>query len=104
MKEENNNPTSSSHFIFFFFLSFSSDPTPYYNARGVAINHMYRYPVTVSSKLQPGEVVFSKTGDGCYEGFQNVPTGGSMVIPWKVGPYSEEDWHKCMSTTNYEEK
>ena len=52
-------------------------PAPYYNARGVCINHWYRVPVIMDPRVERDTAPTDNLPE-----FGNTPTGGKFVKPW----------------------
>ena len=64
---------------------------PYYNARGVVVNHQYRVPVVLDPKLEKGRVIVCKGEDHF-----NPPTGGHFRRNWYKHGWSSPEamWHE----------
>eukprot|EP00571_Detonula_confervacea_P010899 CAMPEP_0172303722 /NCGR_PEP_ID=MMETSP1058-20130122/5237_1 /TAXON_ID=83371 /ORGANISM="Detonula confervacea, Strain CCMP 353" /LENGTH=624 /DNA_ID=CAMNT_0013014665 /DNA_START=47 /DNA_END=1921 /DNA_ORIENTATION=- len=62
---------------------------PYWNARGIAINHWYHVKVTLDPNLTKGEIF--RTEDE--EGFPNTPSGGHFDRKWAMGGWKIDPQH-----------
>lgn len=62
---------------------------PYWNARGIAINHWYHVRVTLDPHLPRGEMVRSEPE----EGFANTPSGGEFPRRWAMGGWKIDPQH-----------
>ena len=62
---------------------------PYYNARGVVVNSMYRVPITLDPSMPKGEV--TRTTEE-----RNPPTGGNWRRAWNKHGWEapEAKWHE----------
>lgn len=67
-------------------------PEPYFNARGVTVNHMYRVPITINPSLAKGEKIIDTKRD-IDDNFRNKPTGGSFIEPWGEPHYEGDHPH-----------
>lgn len=66
-----------------------SEMAPYWNARGIAINHWYHVKVKLDPKLNKGEIIRNELE----EGFANTPTGGKFDRPWALGGWKLDPEH-----------
>mmetsp|Transcript_9031 Transcript_9031/g.22031 ORF Transcript_9031/g.22031 Transcript_9031/m.22031 type:complete len:678 (+) Transcript_9031:359-2392(+) len=62
---------------------------PYWNARGIAINHWYHVKVTLDPKLEKGEIIRHEPE----EGFPNTPSGGHFDRAWAMGGWKIDPDH-----------
>ena len=62
---------------------------PYWNARGVCINHWYHVNVTLDPSLAKDQMVHDSS---LYE-FANTPSGGSFKKPWDQHGWTSEPKH-----------
>mmetsp|Transcript_52938 Transcript_52938/g.63742 ORF Transcript_52938/g.63742 Transcript_52938/m.63742 type:complete len:688 (-) Transcript_52938:290-2353(-) len=63
---------------------------PYWNARGVCINHWYRVKVTLDPNLEKGTVMHGNVEDE----FPNTPSGGKFKEPWGMGGFTSDYKHQ----------
>lgn len=63
---------------------------PYWNARGVAINHWYHVKVTLDPSIDKGVVIPTEPE----EGYANTPTGGKFDRAWGFGGFKLDPEHK----------
>jgi len=63
---------------------------PYWNARGIAINHWYHVKVKLDPNLPKGEIIRNEPE----EGFANTPTGGKFDRPWRMGGWTVDPEHQ----------
>lgn len=72
--------------------SFNVQPSvmaPYWNARGIAINHWYHVKVTLDPNLPKGEIIRREPE----EGFANTPSGGHFDRKWAMGGWKLDPQH-----------
>lgn len=62
---------------------------PYWNARGIAINHWYHVKVTLDPNLPKGEIIRQEPE----EGFANTPSGGHFDRQWAMGGWKIDPQH-----------
>jgi len=62
---------------------------PYWNARGIAINHWYHVKITLDPNLPKGEIIRSEPE----EGFANTPSGGHFDRKWAMGGWKLDPQH-----------
>lgn len=62
---------------------------PYWNPRGIAINHWYHSKITLDPSLKAGETV---KGDSEF-GFSNTPSGGKFDRQWGLGGWMVDKDH-----------
>lgn len=67
-----------------------SHMAPYWNARGIAINHWYHVKVTLDPNLRKGEIIRCEIEDG----FPNTPSGGHFDRKWAMGGWTLDPKHK----------
>jgi hypothetical protein len=63
---------------------------PYWNARGVCINHWYH----VKTTLDPNRAKDSVSHDNTEEEFQNTPSGGKFTHPWDSHGWTTDPKHQ----------
>lgn len=63
---------------------------PYWNARGVCINHWYH----VRTTLDPNREKDSVSHDNTEEEFQNTPSGGKFAHPWDSHGWTTDPKHQ----------
>ena len=63
---------------------------PYWNARGVAINHWYHVKTILDPNLSKGRQVH----DGSEVEFGNTPTGGKFLEPWEMHGWTADKDHQ----------
>mmetsp|Transcript_20466 Transcript_20466/g.44359 ORF Transcript_20466/g.44359 Transcript_20466/m.44359 type:complete len:82 (+) Transcript_20466:1700-1945(+) len=62
---------------------------PYWNARGIAINHWYHVKITLDPNLPKGEIIRREPE----EGFANTPSGGHFDRKWAMGGWKLDPQH-----------
>jgi len=62
---------------------------PYWNPRGIAINHWYHVKVTLDPNLEKGEIIRQEPE----EGFANTPSGGHFDRKWAMGGWKLDPEH-----------
>jgi sulfite oxidase len=67
-----------------------SEMAPYWNPRGIAINHWYRVKIQLDPTLEKGEIVRHEPE----EGFPNTPSGGKFDRVWGMGGWKVDPDHK----------
>lgn len=66
---------------------------PYWNARGIAINHWYHVKITLDPNLEKGEIIpHDPPGEEGY-GFSNTPSGGHFDRKWALGGWKIDPDH-----------
>mmetsp|Transcript_14143 Transcript_14143/g.27102 ORF Transcript_14143/g.27102 Transcript_14143/m.27102 type:complete len:656 (-) Transcript_14143:81-2048(-) len=63
---------------------------PYWNPRGIAINHWYHVKVTLDPSMEKGKIIH---GDPDHEGFPNTPTGGHFDRQWGFSGFKLDPEH-----------
>lgn len=63
---------------------------PYWNARGVCINHWYHVKTTLDPHREKGMVAHNNITDE----FQNTPSGGKFVQPWGLHGWTADPAHQ----------
>lgn len=64
---------------------------PYWNARGIAINHWYHVKVNLDPNLPKGEIIRHEPEVG----FPNTPSGGKFDRPWRMGGWKIDPEHSA---------
>lgn len=62
---------------------------PYWNPRGIAINHWYHVKVKLDPKLEKGQIIRNEPEDGFY----NTPSGGKFDRAWGLGGWMVDPQH-----------
>ena len=60
---------------------------PYWNARGVGINHWYH----VKTTLDPSQAKGAEAPDGSATEFGNTPSTGAFVDPWEMSGWTADE-------------
>jgi sulfite oxidase len=68
---------------------------PYWNARGVGINHWYHVNTVLDPALNKGELVKGKdTGAAAAQEYGNTPSGGRFVEKWGMHGWTTDAEHR----------
>jgi hypothetical protein len=62
---------------------------PYWNARGIAINHWYHVKVDLDPRMDKGKMERQEPE----EGFANTPSGGTFERAWGLGGWKLDPEH-----------
>ena len=76
--------------------------SPYWNARGIAINHWYKVKVTLDPNLPKGEII-RQDPEG-EAGFANTPSGGQFPRKWGFGGATIDPEHSGIRKEYIEDK
>jgi hypothetical protein len=66
---------------------------PYWNARGVCINHWYHVKVTLDPSKEKGVIEMDATVGSDEKEFPNTPTGGTFHKPWGLSGWTIDGEH-----------
>jgi sulfite oxidase len=69
---------------------------PYWNARGVGINHWYHVKTTLDPKAHKGHEKFQFNKE-----FANTPTGGVFETPWEMHGWTADEEHQTDTQVKY---
>jgi sulfite oxidase len=84
-------------------------PKPYWNSRGVSVNHWYRVNVTLDPSVKAGAISNPAAALVRQGKFANTPSSGEFMVPWKEHGWTvpkgaenekQRDWHKPLTRRN----